>query len=57
MQEQLKQIESNAIEEIGISKTIQELNDVRVKFLGKKGELTCVLRGMGALSPCFPFAM
>lgn len=50
MQEQLKQIESKAIEEIDISKTIQELNDVRVKFLGKKGELTSVLRGMGALS-------
>ena len=26
------------------------MNDVRVKFLGKKGELTAILRGMGALS-------
>ena len=30
---------------------MQTLNEVRVEFLGKKGELTSVLRGMGALSP------
>ena len=30
---------------------IKELNEIKVKYLGKKGELTVVLRGMGALSP------
>ena len=30
---------------------MQTLNEVRVEFLGKKGELTAVLRGMGALTP------
>lgn len=30
---------------------IQELNDIKVKYLGKKGELTAILKGMGALSP------
>ena len=30
---------------------MQTLNEVRVEFLGKKGELTAVLRGMGGLSP------
>src|SRR5690554_2083252 len=29
---------------------MESLNKIRVKFLGKKGELTKVLRGMGALS-------
>ena len=30
---------------------MRELEDVRVRFLGKKGELTQILRGMGQLSP------
>ena len=30
---------------------IKELNEIKVKYLGKKGELTVVLRGMGTLSP------
>ncbi len=29
---------------------LKTLDDIRVRFLGKKGELTSVLRGMGALS-------
>ena len=29
---------------------MKSLNDLKVKYLGKKGELTSVLRGMGALS-------
>ena len=36
--------------EIQKDETLQALNETRVKFLGKKGELTLVLRGMGALS-------
>ena len=30
--------------------TLTELNDIRVKYLGKKGEITGLLRGLGALS-------
>ncbi len=29
----------------------EKLNDVRVKFLGKKGELTAVLKGMKDVAP------
>ena len=29
---------------------LSELDDIRVKFLGKKGEFTTILRGMGALA-------
>ena len=50
MKEQIEQIRKNAIEEITTVKDVKELNDLKVKYLGKKGELTAVLRGMGALS-------
>ena len=50
MKEQIEQIRKNAIDEISNVKDAKELNDLRVKYLGKKGELTSVLRGMGGLS-------
>lgn len=50
MKEQIAKIKENANIEIENSKDLQSLNDVRVKYLGKKGELTAVLRTMGALS-------
>lgn len=50
MKEQLKRIKEQAIEKIEESKDSLALNDIRVKFLGKKGELTSILRGMGELS-------
>jgi len=31
--------------------TLEEINEIRVRYLGKKGELTRILRGMGTLSP------
>ena len=40
-----------AINEIKIATNSRELDDVRVKYLGKKGELTAILRGMGSLTP------
>ncbi|MBP3255909.1 MAG: phenylalanine--tRNA ligase subunit alpha [Clostridia bacterium] len=51
MKEQIEQIKENAIQELQEVKDAKELNDVKVKYLGKKGELTEVLRGMGGLSP------
>lgn len=51
MKEQIEQIRNLAKEEIASTKDLQTLNEAKVKFLGKKGELTAVLRGMGALSP------
>ena len=38
------------IEKINELKDLQALNDLKVKILGKKGELTEILRGMGSLS-------
>ena len=50
MKEQIEQIKVNALKEIEQAKDLKELNEANVKYLGKKGELTAVLRGMGALS-------
>lgn len=50
MREQLESIKANAEAELSSASTLQEFEAIRVKYLGKKGELTSVLRGMGALS-------
>lgn len=50
MREQLNNIRVQAEKELSAAESIQELENIRVKYLGKKGELTSVLRGMGALS-------
>ena len=50
MKEKLEQIRHLAEEELNKVQSIQELEQVRIKYLGKKGELTAVLRGMGNLS-------
>ena len=51
MEEKIKQIRVKAEDEISKIETIHDLNEVKVKILGKKGELTEILRGMGSLSP------
>ena len=48
MKELLKQIREKAIAEI---ETSDRLEEIRIQYLGKKGELTAVLRGMGKVSP------
>lgn len=50
MKEQIEKIQKEALESILKATNLKELNDIRVKYLGKKGELTSVLRGMGGLS-------
>ena len=51
MKEEIAKIKENALKEILEASDLQMVNDVKVKYLGKKGELTAVLRGMGGLSP------
>lgn len=51
MKEQITKIKENSIKEIEECKNQKDLNELKVKYVGKKGELTTVLRGMGALSP------
>lgn len=51
MKEQLLQIKEESVAAIKKARTEKELADTRVKYLGKKGALTQVLRGMGKLPP------
>ncbi len=50
MYEQMQKIQREAGELIQAAADLPSLNEIRVRFLGKKGELTQVLRGMGKLS-------
>ena len=50
MKEKIEQIKQKSIEEIKSAKDLKNLDELRVKYLGKKGELTAVLRGMKDLS-------
>lgn len=50
MKEKLENIKNNALKELKEASSGAELENLRVKYLGKKGELTQILRGMGALS-------
>ena len=51
MKEQILKIKENSLQEIQKAENLKILNDLKVKYLGKKGELTAVLRGMGNLTP------
>ncbi len=46
MRDKLEQIRSSALEAIEKSEGIKQLNELKVNFLGKKGELTQVLKNM-----------
>lgn len=49
MKEQLASIKASAAEAIAQAGDSRALEEVRIRFLGKKGELTAILRGMGSV--------
>ncbi len=51
MKEKIEEIKLIAKESIDNANDLKSLDEIRVKYLGKKGELTAILRGMGAVSP------
>ncbi len=51
MKEEVANIKKEFLKEIKEVKTEQQLADIKVKYVGKKGKLTLVLRSMGKLSP------
>ena len=51
MKEKLKELQELALKKIEDAKSSSDLEEIRVKFLGKKEELTTILRGMGQVSP------
>lgn len=50
MKDELTQLKEKALEVLKNVDSIEEINELKVKFLGKKGELTQILRSMSKLS-------
>ena len=50
MKEKIEEIKKSAKEKIAAITSLQDLQDLKVKYLGKKGELTSILKGLGGLS-------
>ena len=48
--DKVEEVKQNALQEIEKANDVATLEAIKVKYFGKKGELTAVLRGMGALS-------
>ncbi len=50
MRENLLELKERALGQLEQAHGLSELNDLRVKYLGKKGELTDIMKGMGKLT-------
>ena len=50
MKEKLEQIKAEALKQIQDSNALDKLNEIRISYLGKKGELTAVLKSMKDLA-------
>lgn len=51
MQDKLKKIETSGLAAIKVARTVAALEDLRVELLGRKSELTEILRGLSKLTP------
>ncbi|MEE0751661.1 phenylalanine--tRNA ligase subunit alpha [Frisingicoccus sp.] len=51
MKDRLSKIRQNALNQIEEAGALEKLNDIRVAFLGKKGELTSIMKSMKELTP------
>jgi phenylalanyl-tRNA synthetase alpha chain len=51
MRERLRHLKDEAWKHITEADNTGELDQIRVRYLGKKGELTGLLRSMGSLPP------
>ena len=51
MRERLEQIKAEALLAVANAGDEKQIDEIRVKYLGKKGELTAILKQMGSLSP------
>ena len=51
MQQKLQELKEEASKKIEAASDVQGLQELRTKYLGKKGEIKALLRGMGKLSP------
>ena len=51
MKETLQKIREEAMKQIQDSEALERLNEIRINYLGKKGELTTVLKSMKHVAP------
>ena len=51
MKAKLEEIRARAKEELSKANAVEAIEELRVKYAGKKGELTAILKQMGKLSP------
>lgn len=51
MKDKLEQIKHSAVNSIDKAETLSEIEELRIQYLGKKGELTALLRQMKDLTP------
>ena len=51
MEKQLEALKQTFCEELGHARKVDDIEPMRVKYLGRKGALTSILRQMGTLSP------
>lgn len=50
MREQLDQLRNGAMQAITAASSVEQLQDIRVRLLGRKGELTALMKGLGGLA-------
>ncbi len=51
MKEKLEQLKTQALKEINIASDLNELNEIKIKYLSRKGELNTIRRSVKDLSP------
>ena len=51
MEEKLQELKEQVLKDLANITTVAALKDMKVQYLGKKGSLTEIMRGMGKLSP------
>src|SRR5208283_1800731 len=51
MLEKLKQIEAEAISAVNAAKSAEDIERLRIHYIGRKGQLTEILRSLGTVSP------
>ena len=51
LETQLQELQQAAVSAIATTNTLEELEQLRINYLGKKGQLSQILRGMGKLTP------
>jgi phenylalanyl-tRNA synthetase alpha chain len=51
MKEKLEALQVTALAELAAARSEEAVQEIRVRYLGRKGELTAIMKGVGALPP------